>query len=110
MKKKLPARDAKLLLYFIGVAVLLLVYNYQFIPSQEENSRMEQEVNALIVQKGQLELMNRQKETYQSKIEEMQTKIDEVVAQYPVEIRQEDGLAYAIELEEKEKEIGRAHV
>lgn len=96
---KLQKKDQKLLLCAGGVMLALLAYLFVFRTFSEKNGALKNQNLQLSEQVRQLESLDANKEQYIADAEEMNLKVDEIINQYPAEIRNETAVMYAYELE-----------
>lgn len=96
---KMSKRDAKLLLYTVGILVLLLVYVFVYQPTKAENEALEAENAELRTELAAREEHAQKKEEYSRQTEEMAAEIADTLAIFPEAVKEEDTILYADELE-----------
>lgn len=99
----LSARDKKLLLFFLGIALLVLCYNRIFVPTKDSNEALRTEITQLEKEKAELDEMYAQMDVYLAQQKEMEGEIKEIVSHYPIEMRPEDAVEYAKKIDEENK-------
>lgn len=96
---KISNRDLKILLIFLGVLMVIAAYFFGFRPLQEKNEGIIQEITTLRAELNELQVLAAKEEYYQTNIEKMETEVEEIFAQFPADIKTEDCIMYAQELE-----------
>lgn len=92
-------REKRILLMFFGVLLLVASYLFVFRPQMEKASVLSDQNVELDARLNQLLDMASKKEYYQSKSDEMQQEIDSYCAQFPADIKEEDGIVLAQNIE-----------
>ncbi|MDC7290829.1 hypothetical protein NXH76_23850 [Blautia schinkii] len=92
-------RDKKILLMFLGVLLLVLSYFFVYKGQMEEASVIESENVSLQARLNELLEMAKNKEFYEQETREMQTKILEYCEAFPADVRPEDGIVLAQNME-----------
>lgn len=89
-----------LLLVVMGVVAVAVVYTTQFAPMLAENKKLEEQI--VVYEKSISVLANHKlnEEKYKSESERIQKEAEELLADFPVELRYEDQLLYVDYLEE----------
>ena len=96
---KISRKDIKLLLYVGGILFLLAVYFVFYRNIDQKSNELEGKIRILEQEKNQLEALNDKKAEYKEKTEEMQREIDVVLAGFPADVREENAIVYANQLE-----------
>lgn len=99
MDMKISKKDAKLLLYVCGIAILLLSYFLVYQRLNTGNAELEITNTQLKAQEQQLVILQQKQAEYESDIETMQNNIDDIYAQFPADSLEEDAFMYAVDLE-----------
>lgn len=92
-------REKRILLMLFGVLLLVISYVAVFQPQMESASTISDQNTELDARLNQLLDMASKKEYYQTKTEEMQQEIDSYCAQFPADIKEEDGIVLAQNIE-----------
>lgn len=92
-------RDKKILLMFLGVLLLVLSYFFVYKGQMEEASVIESENVSLQARLNELLEMAKNKEFYEQETREMQTKILDYCEAFPADVRPEDGIVLAQNME-----------
>lgn len=98
---KISKRDQKLLLCAGGILLAVAAYFFVFRNMSEKNSKIESENQTLEAQVQQLELLDAKKEQYIEDAESLNQKAQEIISQFPAEIREETAIMYAYDMENK---------
>lgn len=96
---KISRKEQKLLLYVIGLLMIMAVYFVYYQGKQEEISDLQAEVDKLGQEVIQLEEYDAHSETYKEETKEFYQEIDDVVKQFPAEVREESVILYGRSLE-----------
>ena len=96
---KISRKDIKLLLYAGGILFLVAVYFVFYRNIDQKSNELEGEIRLLEQEKNHLEALNDKKAEYKEKTEEMQREIDVVLAGFPADVREENAIVYAKQLE-----------
>lgn len=99
MTTTISARDKKLLLYVAGIGVLLLVFFLVFRPTREKTQTLKDENIQLANQVAELTALDQNKEEYQAQTASMNEEIVDNLKHFPVAVKEEDSIMYAVELE-----------
>lgn len=100
MSAGISSRDKKLLLFVAGIGVLLLVFFLVFRPTREKTQVLKDENAQLLNQVAELTLLDQNKETYLEETSNMNSEIVENLTHFPVAVKEEDTIMYAVELED----------
>lgn len=92
-------RDKKLLLMFSGVAVFGLGWFFGYRPQMEEAANIEAANKPLEERLSNLLELAKNKEFYISETESAQSKINEYVAKFPSDVKEENGIVLAQNIE-----------
>lgn len=98
---KISKRDQKLLLCVGGILLAVAAYFFVFQNMSDKNKRIESENQALEAQVQQLELLDAKKEQYIKDAESLSQKAQEIISQFPAEVREETAIMYAYDMENK---------
>lgn len=96
---KISKKDQKLLLCAGGLLLALLAYLLVYRGFSEKNNQLETENRSLSGQIQQLEVLNANKEQYLTDTENLKTEVQNIIDQYPVEVREEDAVMYVYTME-----------
>lgn len=96
---KISKRDAKLLLILVGVVVFLLSYLLVFNRYNNKRDEVAAQLAALQPQLSTLEGYYSNLATYQTAIDDDKTEVKSEMDRYPTEIKTEDQILYAMDLE-----------
>ncbi len=103
---KISTRDAQLLYIIGGLLLFVVLYMKVYTPMQEENAKMQSEIAYLENECKELEIQYAGMATYQAKADEYRKSVKEYVSSFPVDIKEEDIVAYLLDLmEENEIEV-----
>lgn len=94
-------REKKMLLYAAGILSVVLVYAFVVSPGREKRAELKNEAVALEAELEQAEQHAKMQEYYEQETAVMQTQIDEVLATFPADIKEETAIMYADMLENK---------
>lgn len=92
-------REKRILLMLFGVLLLVASYLFVFRPQMESATEISDQNTTLDARLNQLLGMAAKKEYYQRKTEEMQQEIDSYCAKFPADIKEEDGIVLAQNIE-----------
>lgn len=92
MKKKMSDRDKKILLFFAAIVVVAAVYFLVFTKLNEKKDAIEAENVQLQTEVTQLETMEAQKQTVLDDTADKQTKIGEILSEFPSEVRTQNAI------------------
>ena len=92
-------RDKKLLLMFSGVAVFGLGWFFGYRPQMEEAANIEAANKPLEERLSNLLELAKNKDFYISETESAQSKINEYVAKFPSDVKEENGILLAQNIE-----------
>lgn len=92
-------KDQKLLLCAGGLLLALLAYLFVFRNFSEKNSDLQKENQNLSSQVQQLEILDANKEQYISDTKDLKAQVQEMIDRYPSEVREENAVMYAYEME-----------
>ena len=92
-------RDKKLLLMFSGVAVFGLGWFFGYRPQMEEAANIEAANKPLEERLSNLLELAKNKDFYISETESAQSKINEYVAKFPSDVKEENGIVLAQNIE-----------
>lgn len=98
---KISKRDQKLLLCAGGILLAVLAYLLVFRNMSDKNIEIENENQTLRAQVQQLELLDAKKEQYIKDAESLSQKAQEIISQFPAEVREETAIMYAYDMENK---------
>ena len=96
---RIAKKEQKTLLMAVGLLLLLAVYFLFYTKKQTEIDDLESEVNQLGSQVAELEEYEANSEKYRKDTEGYYKKIEEMVSQFPAEIKEETSIMYGRELE-----------
>ena len=96
---KISRKDKKLLLYAGGILLLVVVYFVFYRNITQKSDEMQSRVASLEQEKNDLEALNSRKSDYEQQIKEMQQQMNVIFAEFPADVREEDAIMYANELE-----------
>lgn len=96
---KISKRDINILLIFLGVLIVILAFFYGFQPLQEKNEQIVQEITTLRGELTKLQALAAKEDYYRTSTEDMEKKAEEIFNQFPADIKTEDCIMYAMELE-----------
>lgn len=99
MDMKISRKDIKLLLYAGGILFLIVIYFVFYRNITQKSDEMEGRVRILEQEKNQLEALNDKKAEYEEETTDMQQQIETVLAGFPADVREENAIVYAEELE-----------
>lgn len=94
-------RDAKLLLILLGIIILLVGYLAVYNPYVNKTEAVEAETSALRPTLEELNGYYQNLDSYYAGIDSAADTMEEELAKYPTDVRPEDLVMYAINLEEK---------
>ena len=94
-------RDQKLLLILLGLVVFLISYMGVSRAFNNKQAAIQEQIAALVPQDEELKGYYSNLATYQSEIDRMESSVDVSLASYPSDIRSEDLIMYANELQNK---------
>lgn len=94
-------RDANLLLILLGILLFVAGYFTVYLPYQNKTEELQAEIAALQPTLSELKGYEEKLDSYKAGIDEMEGKIAAEMARFPSDVRPEDFVVYAIELEEK---------
>lgn len=96
---RVSTSDKKRLLMAAGILLMVLSYVFIYRPQLQEAQQIETDNRDLNERLNQLLEMAKDKELYVQKTQEMQTKIEEYGTQFPADVRAEDGIVLAKNME-----------
>ena len=96
-------RDAKLLLILLGIVIFIVAYLAVYNPYISRTEEIQAEISGLQPSLTELSEYHGKLDTYRAGAEKARQTIEEELEKYPVSVRPEDYVMYAITLE---KEIG----
>lgn len=96
---KLSIRDKKILLMFSGILLMALSYFFVYRPQLQEAQMLEEQSQSLTVRLNELLEMAKNKEFYVRETNEIQNRIQEYGEQFPSDVRPEDGIVLARNME-----------
>ena len=94
-------QDQKLILVLLGLFIFLAAYFGICKTYNAKKSDVESQISALTTQVEELRGYSADQSTYQSGIDSINTKITDELSKYPGDVRSEDLIMFATELEEK---------
>lgn len=94
-------KEKKVLLYVAGILSIVLAYVLVVAPGNEKRAELKAESEALMAELEQAEQHAEMQEYYEQETVTMQTRIDEVLAEFPADIKEETAIMYADMLENK---------
>jgi len=94
-------RDANLLLILLGILLFVAGYFTVYLPYQNKTEALQAEIAALRPTLSELKGYEEKLDSYKAGIDGMEGKIAAEMERYPTDVRPEDFVVYAIELEEK---------
>lgn len=97
---KVSKRDISLLIMLVGVLLIVLSYLFVFTDFTEKKDAIVAENESLKVQVDALQTLSSRRDTYMSGSQEAQDNIEEGLARFPGEMKEEDMILYAREIEE----------
>lgn len=100
---KIAKRDLKILLIILGVVIIVVAFLYGFQPLQESNAKVVQEITGLRAELSELQVLASKEEYYKTSTEEMISQAEEIFDKFPSDIKTEDCIMYAQELETNTK-------
>ena len=96
---KISRKDIKLLLYAGGILFLVAVYFVFYRNIDQKSNELEGRIRILEQEKNQLEALNDKKAEYKEETENMQREIDVILAGFPADVKEENAIVYANQLE-----------
>lgn len=96
---ELSNQEKKILLMFLGIFFLAVSYLFVFRPQMEEANLLSAQNMELDTKLNHLLSLSAKKATYQSKTVKMQGEIQEYCEMFPADIKEEDGIVLAKEIE-----------
>lgn len=97
---KIGQKEKKLLLYLGGVVIALLVYQFYFSSALDRNSQKSLENEQLNQEVQKLQELSAKQDDYETDTDSMQDDIKDILAQFPAEVKEEDAILYAKELQD----------
>lgn len=97
--KKISPKELNLLLILGGVLIFVVLYTYLFTPMQTKTADMKQDIANLEQKIKELEVHSAYADKYKEKTEEYRNNINEKLAVYPADIKEEDMVAYLLKME-----------
>lgn len=97
--KKISPKELNLLLILGGVLIFVVLYTYLFTPMQTKTADMKQDIANLEQKIKELEVHSAYAAKYKEKTEEYRNNINEKLAVYPADIKEEDMVAYLLKME-----------
>lgn len=94
-------KEKKMLLYAAGILSIVLAYVLVVAPGKEKRTELKSEGAVLTAELEQAEQHAKMQEYYEQETATMQTRIDEVLAEFPADIKEETAIMYADMLENK---------
>lgn len=94
-------REKKVLLYAAGILSIVFAYVLVVAPGKAKRAELKSEGAALAAELEQAEQHADMQEYYEQETVTMQTRIDEVLAEFPADIKEETAIMYADMLENK---------
>jgi|GEM_PF-1347988 len=98
--KKISPKELNLLLILGGVLIFVVLYTYLFTPMQAKTADMQQDIASLEQKIKELEVHSAYAAKYQEKTEEFRKNINDKLAVYPADIKEEDMVAYLLKMED----------
>ena len=95
----------KVLIVFLGLAILFLAYMYVFKPAQEDVDSLKSECDTLQVRLDDLIQKEAQKDVLLAEIEQYNQQFDEVLKDYPADLNQEVAVMFMKSVEENNEII-----
>lgn len=99
MTMGISSRDKKILLCVAGAAVVLLVFFLVFRPTREKTKVLKEENAQLATRVEELTILDQNKEEYLAETAHMNSEIVEKLSHFPVAVKEEDSIMYAVQLE-----------
>lgn len=96
---KISMRDKKLLLMLLGILALVLSYFFIFLPQMDHAASLETENETLQSRLNTLLEMEENRAFYEEEIDKMNQEIQDYCVTFPAEIREEDGILLAANME-----------
>lgn len=96
---KLKKTDINLLIMLAGVLIAVASYCFVYTSYNEKTATIEADNAVLATEVEELQKLADNKEHYIKETERMNNEINEIIAQYPAEVRAEDQIMYAVGLE-----------
>jgi hypothetical protein len=94
-------RDANLLLILLGIILFVAGYFTVYNPYQKKTEALLAEIAALRPTLSELQVFEGSLDKYKAGIDELEGKIASETERYPTDVRPEDFIMYAIDMEEK---------
>ena len=98
--KKISPKELNLLLVLGGVLIFVVLYTYLFTPMRAEVADMRDDIASIEQKIKELELHSAYAAKYQEKTEAYRNNINEKLAVYPADSKEEDIVAYMRKMEE----------
>ena len=98
---KLSRRDIGLLLGLLGIVLAVASYALVFNPMKLKNQELESQLTALKDKEAKLVDLENNFDYYQEQIEVCKETSEEIVARFPSEVKPENEIMYAVELEDE---------
>ena len=96
---KLSKRDIGLLLGLLGIVLAVASYALVFNPMKLKNQELETQLAALKDKEAKLVDLENNFDYYKEQIEVCKEKSEEIIARFPAEVKPENEIMYAVELE-----------
>lgn len=98
---KITRRDLGVLMILAGILVFFLTYQLNFVKKQEEVEALQTEQASLRKQIEELQPIKDSADFYESEMKRFEEEIEDIVQEYPVNVRFEDGIMYAVGIVEE---------
>lgn len=99
MNKKIDDKELKLIYFVVGALVLFLIYRFAFIPLQERNEELDQEISQASRQVSLMRQMGANEEVYTDQTAVMNQEMDQIFDGIAAYFRPEDKVMFARSLE-----------
>ncbi|MBS6561320.1 MAG: hypothetical protein KH355_13780, partial [Clostridiales bacterium] len=94
-------KDKKLLISFLGIALLVVSFFYIYQPFHEKTNTIKQENIEKQRELDRLKGLEEKRDYFVSETDRMKRESEQYQAQFPIEIREEDGILLARDMEKK---------
>lgn len=100
VKIRIPKSIQKILLYVIGILMMLIVYVAVYQRTQLSNQDTKLRITQLETEESQLKAMKDNQKKNLKEIEVMTKEIKGILKEFPANVKEEDAILYATEIEE----------
>ena len=98
---KITKRDLGVLMILVGVLVAFITYQMSFTKTMAEVEKLQEDQKVLSQKIKDLEPIKQQKDFYEAEMLRYAQEIEDIVAEYPVNVIYEDGIMYIVNMRDE---------